>query len=66
MDPATDETVLADFNGAELTHHGVTSRMYRDGKKFMIRTEGPDGKMTDFQVKYVLGIRPLQQYNGRV
>ena len=36
--------------------------MYRDGKKFMVHTEGPDGKMHDYEVKFVLGIRPLQQY----
>ncbi len=62
MDVANDETVVADFGDVEFTHHGITSRMYRDGSKFMVRTEGPDGEMTDFEVKYVLGIRPLQQY----
>jgi HEAT repeat protein len=62
MDRATDETVLGDFNNAELTYFDVTSRMYRDGEKFMIHTEGPDGKMGDFEVKYVLGVDPLQNY----
>ncbi|MBM4094540.1 MAG: hypothetical protein FJ276_34815, partial [Planctomycetes bacterium] len=62
MDVATDETVLGDFNDATVTHHGMTSRMYRDGKRFMIHTEGPDGKMADFEIKYVFGVRPLQQY----
>src|SRR5262249_17273912 len=33
MDVARDMTVLGDFNNAELTHHGVTSRMFKkDGK----------------------------------
>lgn len=62
MDVATDATVLGDFNDVEFTHHGITSRMFRQGDKFMIKTEGPDGKLTDFEVKYVFGIRPLQQY----
>ena len=62
MDLATDETVLADFNDATLTHHDVESTMFRDGDKFMVRTEGPDGKLGDFQVKYVFGVTPLQQY----
>lgn len=62
MDLATSETVLGDFNDATLEHHGMTSRMFRDGDRFMVHTEGPDGKMTDFPVKYVFGIRPLQQY----
>jgi predicted CXXCH cytochrome family protein len=62
MQVASDETVLADFDRAELTHHGVTSRMFRDGSKFIVHTEGPDGSMQDFEVKYVFGVAPLQQY----
>ena len=62
MQVATDETVLADFNNAELTHHGITSRMFRDGKRFIVNTEGPDGSMQDFEVKYAFGVKPLQQY----
>jgi tetratricopeptide (TPR) repeat protein len=62
MDRATEETVLADFNDAELTHHGTQSRMFRREGKFFINTEGPDGQLADFEVKYVLGVTPLQQY----
>ncbi len=62
MQLATDETVLANFSNAQLEHHGITSRMFRDGKKFIVNTEGPDGSMQDFEVKYVFGVSPLQQY----
>ena len=62
MDLATDATVLADFDNAKITHHDVESTMFRQDKKFMVRTEGPDGEMGDFQVKYVFGVTPLQQY----
>lgn len=62
MDPALEETVLGDFNDTELVHHGITSRMFRRNGKFMVHTEGPDGKMTDFEIKYVFGVDPLQQY----
>src|SRR6478752_4970037 len=62
MDAAKDMTVLGDFNGAELTHHGVTSRMFKRDGKFFVNTEGPDGKLADFEVKYVFGVDPLQQY----
>jgi len=62
MDKATDEFVLGDFDNATVEHYGVTSRMFRDGKKFMVNTEGPDGEMADFEVKYVFGVHPLQQY----
>lgn len=62
MDRATDETVLGDFNDVEVEHYGIVSRMYRDGDRFLVHTEGPDGSMMDFEVKYVFGVRPLQQY----
>jgi tetratricopeptide (TPR) repeat protein len=62
MDLATDETVLGDFNNAQIEHDGMTSRMFRDGKRFMVHTEGETGKMEDFEVKYVFGVDPLQQY----
>lgn len=61
MDVADDETVLATFDHT-LTHHGLTSRMFRDGERFMVHTDGPDGTMQDFEVKYVFGVHPLQQY----
>ncbi len=62
MQLATSETVLANFDNAQLVHHGVTSRMFREGQKFIVNTEGPDGSMQDFEVKYVFGVKPLQQY----
>ncbi len=62
MDVATPETVLGDFSGVDIEHLGVKSRMFRDGNKYMVRTEGPDGKEQDFEVKYVFGVTPLQQY----
>ncbi|WP_315852501.1 tetratricopeptide repeat protein [Roseimaritima ulvae] len=62
MDLATPETVLGDFDDATLEHDGIVSRMFRRGDQFMIHTEGPDGQMQDFQVKYVFGLTPLQQY----
>lgn len=62
MDLATEDTVLADFNDQTIEHYGVTSKMFRDGDRFMINTEGADGELADFEVKYVFGVRPLQQY----
>ena len=59
---ATEESVLADFNDQTLEHYGVTSRMFRDGERFMINTEGPDGQMHDYEIKYTFGVEPLQQY----
>ncbi|TWU07921.1 multiheme c-type cytochrome [Stieleria varia] len=62
MDLATEETVLGDFNDVTFEHDGIVSRLYRDGERFMINTEGPTGEMEDFHVKYVFGVSPLQQY----
>jgi tetratricopeptide (TPR) repeat protein len=62
MGHATDESVLADFNDVTFEHHGIVSRMFRDGSRFMVHTEGPDGKMADFEIRYVFGVEPLQQY----
>ncbi|HZL90428.1 MAG TPA: tetratricopeptide repeat protein [Pirellulaceae bacterium] len=62
MDLATPQTVCGDFSDQTLEHHGVTSRMFRRGEKYLIETEGPDGKLGEFEIKYVFGATPLQQY----
>lgn len=62
MDIATDKTVLGDFNDVTFEHDGMSNRLFRDGAKFMIHTDGPTGEMQDFEVKYVFGVTPLQQY----
>lgn len=62
MDLATDKTVLGDFNDVAFEHDGLVNRLFRDGDRFMVHTEGEDGQMKDFEVKYVFGVFPLQQY----
>jgi len=62
MDEATEATVLGDFDDAEFTNRGITSRFYRRDGKFFIRTEGPGGEMGEFEVTYTFGFDPLQQY----
>lgn len=59
---ASDQTVLGDFDDARLEHDGIESRMFRDGDRFMVHTEGETGELEDFEVKYVFGVEPLQQY----
>ncbi len=59
---AGDTTVRADFNDVQFDHDGiVTSFFRRDGRSF-VRTEGPDGKQAEFEVKYTFAYEPLQQY----
>ncbi|WP_153558247.1 tetratricopeptide repeat protein [Roseimaritima sediminicola] len=62
MDVANEDTVLGDFDDVTFEHDGITSRMFRSGERFMIHTEGPDGELADFEIKYVFGVTPLQQY----
>ena len=62
MQEATPETVLGDFNSREFTHTGITSRFFRKDDRFMVRTDGPDGKLADYEIKYTFGVTPLQQY----
>lgn len=62
MQPATDATVLGDFSNARFTYAGVTSTFFRRDDRFMANTDGPDGKLRDFEIKYTFGVAPLQQY----
>ena len=62
MDHATDKSVLGDFSGATFDHYGVHSRFFRKDGKFLIETDGPDGKLDVFEIKYTFGVDPLQQY----
>src|SRR6266700_2785993 len=62
MDHATDKSVLGDFNDATFEYSGVHSRFFREDGKFLIETDGPDGKISVFKVKYTFGVDPLQQY----
>ncbi len=62
MDVVSHQSVLGDFEDAELTHHGVASRFFRQGDKYLVNTEGREGRMSDFEIKYTFGVEPLQQY----
>ena len=62
MQKATQATVLGDFAGAQLEHFGVSTTFFRDGEKFMVRTDGPDGALHEYEIAYTFGVYPLQQY----
>ena len=57
-----DGQVLAPFSDETFSHKGVVSRFYRDGDRLRVSTDGPDGTQTDYDIKGVVGISPLQQY----
>jgi hypothetical protein len=62
MDHATDKSVLGDFADTSFDRYGVRSRFFRKDGKFFVETDGPDGKLAVFEIKYTFGVNPLQQY----
>ncbi|BCH30619.1 hypothetical protein MesoLjLc_25490 [Mesorhizobium sp. L-8-10] len=58
----TAETVLGDFAEATLDHKGLTSRFFTKEGRYFVETDGADGKPGTFEIKYVVGVAPLQQY----
>jgi predicted CXXCH cytochrome family protein len=61
MQPANERTVLGDFAGARFEHFGVETTFSRQGERFVVRTDGPDGSLRDYEVAYTFGVEPLQQ-----
>jgi len=62
MQEATEATVRGDFDNSSFDKFGVHSRFFRKDGKFFVETDGPDGKLATFEVKYTFGVEPLQQY----
>ncbi len=71
MQTADTHTVLGDFNQATFRYNGIVTTFYREQDRFRVRTDGADGKLHDYTIKYTFGVTPLQQYliefeDGRV
>jgi predicted CXXCH cytochrome family protein len=71
MAHATDKSVLGDFSDATFDYFGTRSRFFRKDGKYQVETDGTDGKLAIFEIKYTFGVDPLQQYlvefpDGRV
>ncbi len=62
MQHANDKTVLGDFNDANFTYNGITSTFFHRDSKYFVRTDGADGALTEFELRYTFGVDPLQQY----
>jgi Flp pilus assembly protein TadD len=62
MQEPTPDTVLGDFENARFTHYGVVSTFTRKDEKYFVRTDGPEGKLTEYPIAYTFGVYPLQQY----
>src|SRR5690554_2572375 len=62
MAHATVDSVLADFDDTHFDYAGIRSRFRQQGDQFFVTTDGPDGKLTEYEVLYTFGVDPLQQY----
>jgi predicted CXXCH cytochrome family protein len=62
MQHASEKSVLGDFNNAKFRYADITSTFFKRDGKFYVDTDGPDGKLHDYEIKYTFGVYPLQQY----
>lgn len=65
MQPATAQTVIADFQDRRLVQGDRRWRFFREGARFVVETDGPGGAIGRFDVVYTFGLAPLQQYLAR-
>ncbi|MCP5424168.1 MAG: tetratricopeptide repeat protein [Gammaproteobacteria bacterium] len=62
MQEANEKSVLGDFQDARFDYFGTVSTFFRRDGRYMVNTDGPDGKMRDYEIRYTFGYYPLQQY----
>jgi Flp pilus assembly protein TadD len=62
MQRADEGAVQGDFSGRSFEHAGAVTSFSRQGGRYRVRTEGADGRAADFDVAYVFGVSPLEQY----
>ena len=62
MQHVNSETVLGDFDNAEFYAHDVKTLFFKKNGKYFITTDGPEGELEDYEIKYTFGVTPLQQY----
>src|SRR4051812_10297965 len=62
MQHAGVKSVLGNFGNSKFTYAGTTSTFFKRDDKFFVNTDGPDGKLHEYEIKYTFGVTPLQQY----
>lgn len=62
MRKANLDNVLGDFDDAVFDHHGLRTRFFTKDGKYFVETDGPEGRLEAFEIKYTVGVAPLQQY----
>ncbi len=43
-------------------HQGVVTTFSKRDGRYLVRTDGPDGKLAEFDVAFLFGVTPLEQY----
>ena len=62
MQVANERSVLGNFDNATFQYAGITSTFSKRNGNFFVSTDGPDGRLSDYEIKYTFGVTPLQQY----
>ncbi len=62
MQPAGESSVLADFGPAAAGLPDGRSTVSRRDGRFFVRVDGPGGRTGEHEVRYTVGVSPLQQY----
>lgn len=60
--PATADNVLGDFDNKTFEHQGIETRFLTENGKFWIETNDETDNLRKYEIKYTVGVRPLQQY----
>lgn len=58
----SETNTLGDFDNTVFELNGERTEFTKRDGKFYIQTADQFGTMTDFEVKYTVGVKPLQQY----
>lgn len=62
MQKADEKSVLGNFQNATFRKDGVTSTFFMRNDRYVVTTDGPDGRLHEYPIAYTFGVDPLQQY----
>jgi tetratricopeptide (TPR) repeat protein len=62
MQYANPDTVIGDFKNVEFHYNNIKTTFFKKGDRYFVNTDGSEGKLEDFEIKYTFGVEPLQQY----
>ena len=48
--------MLGDFAHGQIEHFGVRTTFFRDGDRFMVRSDGSDGALHEYPIAYTFGV----------